>query len=258
MAQCERDLWWFRCLHEFTARKIAQYSPVKDPRILDAGCGTGGLIQHLKKKGFNKITGFDLSDDAIEHARKSSPDVQLLDVLHVDNAFSKNTFDVVVCNDIFTVLEHGKDREAIEKLVTVLKPGGILIINLAALASFAGIHDIAVSMTKRYTKACIHKLVRDLVSIKELTFWPFLLSPLILGIRSYQRVKLFFNKKIQIKSDVRPIAPFLNTLFYKVTMLESKVLLSKPIGSSIFVVMEKPKEIKQKAPNATRYADSTI
>jgi SAM-dependent methyltransferase len=247
MAQCERDLWWFKCLHELTVQKILKYSPVMDPVILDAGCGTGGLIQHLKKEGFTKIRGFDLSPDAIEYARKASAEVQLLDILKTDVAFPENSFDVVICNDIFTVLQPGKDREAMEKLVSVLKPGGILIINLAALPSFAGIHDIAVKMTKRYTRACIDELVQNLVIVKEITFWPFLLSPVILGIRSYQRLKLFFNKQTRIKSDVRPVSPILNNIFYKITKLENKTQLSKPLGSSIFVVMEKPKEITLKA-----------
>lgn len=246
MAQCERDLWWFKCLHELTVQKILKYSPVSDPVILDAGCGTGGFIQHLQKEGFTKISGFDLSPEAIEHARKASADVQLLDVLKTDVAFPENSFDVVVCNDIFTVLQPGKDREAMEKLVSVLKPGGLLIINLAASTSFAGIHDIAINMTKRYTRACIEKLVRNLVIVKEITFWPFLLSPLILGIRTYQRLKLFLNKRTPIKSDVRPITPVLNNIFYTITKWENKVQLSKPLGSSIFVVMEKPKEIASK------------
>jgi SAM-dependent methyltransferase len=247
MAQCERNLWWFKCLHELTVQKILKYSTVRNPIILDAGCGTGGLIQHLQKEGFTKIRGFDLSPDAIAHARKASADVQLLNVLETDVAFPESSFDVVICNDIFTVLQPGKDREAMEKLVSVLKPGGIIIINLAALPSFAGIHDIAVNMTKRYTRACIDELVHNLVTVKEITFWPFLLSPLILGIRSYQRLKLLLNKRTPIKSDVRPVTPILNNIFYAITKLENKVQLSKPLGSSIFVVLEKPKEIASKA-----------
>ena len=243
MARCERNLWWYKCLHELTVQKLLKYSTVREPLILDAGCGTGGLIQHLKKKGFTKIRGFDLSADAIEHASKTSTDVQLLDILQTDTAFSKNSFDVIICTDIFTVLPQGKDKEAIKKLVSVLKPGGILLINLAALSVFAGIHDIAVKMTKRYNKACIHELVHNLASVKELTYWPFLLSPVILGVRSFQRLKLFLNKRTEIKSDVRPVAPYLNTLFYSITKFENNIQLPKPLGSSIFMVLEKPKEI---------------
>lgn len=242
MAHCERDLWWFKCLHELTIQKIHKYSLVKDPAILDAGCGTGGLIQQLKRNGLTRISGFDLSPDAIHYAKKSWPAVQLLDVLQTDTAFPKNTFDVVVCNDIFTILPEGKDREALEKLVFVLKPGGILIINLAALPFFAGIHDIAVGMTKRYTRAGVYRLVQNLVSVKEIVFWPFVLSPLIFGIRSFQRLKFYLGKRANIKSDVKSIPSYLNRFFYLITRFENKIFHSKPWGSSIFIVMEKPKE----------------
>jgi SAM-dependent methyltransferase len=240
MAHCERDLWWFKCLHELTIQKIYKYSRVKEPAILDAGCGTGGLIEQLKQQGFTNISGFDLSPDAIEYAKRSWPNVQILDILQTDTVFAKNSFDIVVCNDIFTVLPIGKDREALEKLVAVLKPGGILIINLAALKSFAGTHDIAVSMTKRYSKADIYKLAQNLVTIKETVFWPFLLSPLIFSIRSLQRLKLSLGKKDNLKSDVKRIPSYLNRFFYSITRLERKIPFSTPWGSSIFLVMEKP------------------
>lgn len=240
MAHCERDLWWYKCLHNLTIRTIKKYSQANDPAILDAGCGTGGLIEQLKQHGYTNIAGFDLSPDAVEYAQKSWPNVQMLDILQTDKAYPQNSFDIVVCNDIFTVLPDGKDRQALEKLVAVLKPGGILIINLAALRSFAGSHDVAVSMTRRYTKASVRQLVSDLVTIKETIFWPFLLSPLIFGIRSFQRLKLSLGKKDNLRSDVRPISSLLNRLFYSITSFERRLPFSKPWGSSIFVVMQKP------------------
>jgi SAM-dependent methyltransferase len=240
MARCERDLWWYKNLHELTIRTIKKYSQAADPAILDAGCGTGGLIEKLKQEGYTNIKGFDLSPDAVEYSRKSWPHVQMLDILQTDKAFPPNSFDVVVCNDIFTVLPDGKDVQALEKLVGVLKPGGILIINLAALKSFAGSHDVAVSMTRRYAKKSVQQLVSNLVTIKETIFWPFLLSPLIFGIRSFQRLKLSIGKKENLKSDVRPIPSMLNRLFHSVTGFERRLPFAKPWGSSLFVVMQKP------------------
>lgn len=240
MAQCERDLWWFKYLHQLTIRTIKKYSPASNPAILDAGCGTGGLIEQLRQQGYTNLSAFDLSRDAVEYARKTWPAAQMLDILQTDKAFPKNSFDIVVCNDIFTVLPDGKDREALEKLVAVLKPGGILIMNVAALKSFAGSHDVAVSMTRRYTKTSINQLASNLAIVKETVFWPFLLSPLIFGIRSFQRLKLSVGKKENLKSDVKPIPSSLNNFFYSVTNLERKMPFSKPWGSSLFVVMQKP------------------
>jgi SAM-dependent methyltransferase len=240
MAHCERDLWWFKYLHQLTIRTIKKYSNTSNPAILDAGCGTGGLVEQLKQQGNTNISAFDLSPDAVEYARKAWPQAQILDILQTDKAFPENSFDVVVCNDIFTVLPDGKDREALEKLVAVLKPGGILIMNIAALKSFAGSHDVAVSMTRRYTRASINQLASNLATVKETVFWPFLLSPLIFGIRSFQRLKLSAGKKDNLRSDVKPIPSLLNNFFYSITNFERKIPFSKPWGSSLFVVMQKP------------------
>lgn len=239
MARCERDLWWFRYLHDLTVYAIKKYG-VSQPAILDAGCGTGGLIEQLRQQGYNNIAAFDLSPDAVEFARKTSPQVQLLDILEADTAFAEKTFDVIVCNDIFTVLPDGKDREAMEKLVSILKPGGILIMNLAALKAFAGSHDRAVSMTRRYNKTSVYKLAEGLAIIKETIFWPFLLSPLIFGIRSFQRLKIAAGKATALKSDVKPIPTFFNQAFYSITRLEQKLPFAKPWASSIFSIMQKP------------------
>lgn len=241
MAWCERDLWWFRCLHELTTEKIRKYSLKSNPAILDAGCGTGGFLQHLKVNGFTNVTGFDLSPDAINHAQAVDPNVIQLDLLETDKVFNANTFDVVVCNDIFTVLPPGKDRVALQKLMYVLKPGGILIMNLAALSAFAGIHDLAVDMTMRYNKKSIRKLAESNSVVKEFVYWPFALSPFIFAVRSLQRLKLFFNPRTSLVSDVKRIPKALNTLFYSVTKVEISATFPKPWGSSLMVVLEKPR-----------------
>lgn len=240
MAWCERDLWWFKCLHKLTIAKIRKYSPVENPAILDAGCGTGGLIQHLKENGFSKVTGFDLSPDAIDHAQAVDPDIIQLDLLETDRAFEEDSFDVVVCNDIFTVLPPGKDRVALQKLMYVLKPGGVLIMNLAALSAFAGIHDLAVNMTARYNKPGVRKLADNLSIVKEFVYWPFALSPFIFAARCLQRLKLFLNRRTPLVSDVKRIPGPLNRLFYLITKADTQSPFPKPWGSSLMVVLQKP------------------
>ena len=71
------------------------------------------------------------------------------------------------------------------------------------------------------------------------TYWPFLLSPVIFAIRSYQRIKLAIQKNPTIESDVEMPSPTINNLLYKVTNFEQKYLGWKPWGSSLFIVLEK-------------------
>jgi SAM-dependent methyltransferase len=241
MAKCEQQMWWYRCLHDLTLRKIKKNSGVVNPRILDAGCGTGGLLLQLKEKGYPDVTGFDLSPDAVTYARESSGvDVQLIDINKLDSAYAKNSFDIITSHDIVCLLQEGQDKTALAQLLSVLKPGGLLLMNFPALKAFNGTHDIAVGIQRRYSAKAVEKLVGEMAEIREMTYWPFLLSPAIFFARTIQKVKFIFIKKEKMVSDVKMPPALLNHIFYKLTSLENKNIRMKPWGSSLFLVLQKP------------------
>ena len=238
MAKCEKELWWYRCLHDLTLKTINQVAG-KHATILDAGCGTGGMLSHLQSQGFTNLAGFDLSSDAIKYCNeKGFLNVQLLDILECDTAYSLNSFDVIISHDILCLLNKGDDKLAFGKLISLLKPGGVLVMNLPAGRFFKGTHDIAVGIQKRYSKKSIKDLALAAnVEIKE-HYWPAILSPLIFSVRLFQRGKLLFGRKKQYKSDVSLPPAILNNLFYKLTGIENSIGLTA-WGSSIFVTVIK-------------------
>ncbi len=240
MAKCEKEMWWFKCLHEITLEKIEKLS-FKEAKILDAGCGTGGMLDYLHDKGFSNLTGFDLSSDAIEHTRKNSAlQVELISILECDKFYPENSFDIIICNDILVLLKDNDDKLAFGKLISLLKPGGLLLMNFAAGKLFRGTHDVACEMVKRYSKDEIEKLADGSESkIKELIYWPFLLSPLIFIVRFYQRCKMMLYKNREFESDVKLPPPIFNNIFYQVTKFENKKIPVKSWGSSIFAVITK-------------------
>lgn len=132
MWKCEKELWWYRNLHDLTIKKIQQFSYPLHAHILDAGCGTGGMLAQLKQHGYTNLQGFDVSSDAIKHAKKNNGalNVQLLDLLDADKAYEKNSFDVIICHDILCMLKEPADKLALNKLVSLLKPDGLLLMNL--------------------------------------------------------------------------------------------------------------------------------
>jgi SAM-dependent methyltransferase len=241
MAKCEQQLWWYRCLHDLTLRKIKKNSTVKNPRLLDAGCGTGGLLLQLKENGYNNLTGFDLSSDAVAYAREGSGvNVQLLDINKLGSAYPKNSFDIITSHDIVCLLQEGQDKKALEQLLSVLKPGGLLLMNFPALKAFNGTHDIAVGIQRRYSRNALKKLVGEMAEIKEIIYWPFLLSPAILFARVLQKAKLVFKRDHKIVSDVKTVPSLLNHILYKLTSFENSNIRIKPWGSSLFLVLQKP------------------
>lgn len=237
MARCEEDLWWYKCLHELTLNKIEQHFG-KKAAILDAGCGTGGLLHFLQKNGYENITGFDVSPDAVRFAKsKYQLNVSHLNLLDSANAYAANSFDVIVSHDVLYFFET-KEQLALANLLALLKPGGMLLMNLPCGAAFKGTHDVAVGIKTRYTKQRIQKIVEgENLNITEMKRWPFLLSPVIFSVRLLQRIKMMLIKPKQYKSDVNIPPALLNNFFYKLTTFENKALNVKPWGSSIFITM---------------------
>jgi 2-polyprenyl-3-methyl-5-hydroxy-6-metoxy-1,4-benzoquinol methylase len=117
MAKCEKELWWYQSLHKLTIKKILQYSRIQNPSILDAGCGTGGMLVRFQESGYTKLTGFDLSSDAVHYTQaKTGIPIQQLNLNDVGQCYNINSFDVITSLDTLTLLEEGADEQVVSQL----------------------------------------------------------------------------------------------------------------------------------------------
>ena len=240
MAEVEESMWWYRSLHALVTDTLARQNVTTDAQILDAGCGTGGLLLHLKKQGFANTAGFDLSPDAVDACKHRGLDVTQGDLSNVDQLFEGSTFDVIISNDTLCYFDDAGCTDLLAKFEKLLRPGGILILNLPALKAFSGMHDLGVGIKQRFDRGHVNTLVESsALQIERKVYWPFLVSPLVYAVRSIQRLRLKLNPNVAIKSDVElPAAP-VNYLLEKLTLLENQILAHKPFGSSLFVVAKK-------------------
>ena len=102
---------------------------VHNRRVLDAGCGSGPLAEALIDRGAT-VTGFDLSGEMIELARKRlGEDVELLTGdLRQPLPFEDDTFEDVVASLVFHYLEDWVSP--LKEVRRVLRPGGRLILSV--------------------------------------------------------------------------------------------------------------------------------
>src|SRR6185295_10544004 len=121
--------------HNFLLRQL----PANCQRVLEIGCGTGTFSRRLAARseavsaGIQSATGthvlaLDLSPEMIRLARERSAqfanlEFQLADVLQWP--FPADSFD---CIASIATLHHLPLSEALSKMKTALKPGGILLI----------------------------------------------------------------------------------------------------------------------------------
>src|SRR5258708_464652 len=106
-----------------TALAVAQRLKLHNARILDVGCGTGGLGNIFLP--FGHVWGMDLSDAAVAEGRRRHPGVHLLlgDFLAVD---PPGPFDFIVSAD---AINNMYDPSAfVQRIAALLRPGGTLLL----------------------------------------------------------------------------------------------------------------------------------
>jgi SAM-dependent methyltransferase len=109
-------------MHIATYRHVLKY--VKGKRVLDYGCGTGYGSLMLSKAAAN-IIAVDLSKEAIDFAKQNyiADNLTFKTIPELTNA----KFDVITS---FQVVEHvPSDKDYIEKLKSLLKHGGFLLLS---------------------------------------------------------------------------------------------------------------------------------
>lgn len=101
----------------------------KNMRILDIGCGTGRHSIELTKRGYN-VTGVDLSDSQLKHAREKSLQQKLsIDFQKHDarNLPFIEEFDlaIMLCEGAFPLMETDEmNYQILKSAARSLKPGG--------------------------------------------------------------------------------------------------------------------------------------
>jgi SAM-dependent methyltransferase len=236
MYTLEPSFWWYRVLHELvddTIGKIRKSTPLK---MLDAGCGTGKMMEILGKYG--EITGIDFSEDAIGFCRKRG--LQHLETGDLNqHVFEKDKYDAIVCLDVLYHAAIQDDTAVLEKFLGALKTGGTLVINLAAFEYLKRSHDVVVHAKKRYRrKSFVDDLKKTGFTVQYAGYrMPHLYFIILLA-------KLFSNdsKKEESESDLKALSGFMNSLLYHAGRVENRLIklgFRFPIGSSLFVVANK-------------------
>jgi SAM-dependent methyltransferase len=207
--------------------------------LLDAGCGSGGMLARLRRE-FPRadLSGIDESEHAIELCRERNTGARLVRAGVHELPFPDAAFDVVLSLDVW-VNEGVDDALAAHETHRVLRPGGKLILNLAALEFLRGSHDEAVGAVRRYTRPQVKALLAGAnFEIERLTYWNAALTPPIALVRWLSRMR---RQSQPPRSDFRSLPPFVNAALKQLAALELNTSrhLSLPFGTSLFAVARK-------------------
>ncbi len=124
----------------------------------------------------------------------------------------------------------------------VLKPGGLAIVNVAAMQSLKGDHSVLSHELRRYNRPMLReRIVRAGFAIERLTYTNFTLVAPMFVLRTIQRRRGLRSEVDAQREITIPPAP-VNGLLTAVLLLESLWVrwFDVPAGSSLLCLARKP------------------
>jgi SAM-dependent methyltransferase len=234
----EATHFWYRGVHALFAgalRRSLDGAAARPPRILDAGCGTGGLMRSLARAAPGAtLVGFDLSPLALELARGQAG-ARLVQASIERAPFRGERFDAIVSADVLYHRGVKDDAAALRELARLVKPGGVVLLNLPAHPKLRGAHDEVIHTARRYSRADVRRIAAAAgLEVEQLRWFNCALLPVALLVRNRSRGG-------PAKSDVElPSAP-VNALLTAWMRIEAWLALRifLPFGLSLFAVLRK-------------------
>lgn len=229
MADVEDVMWYYRALHRNVAAALRPVVPV-GAAVLDAGCGTGGLLRALRReeRGW-RLAGVDLSPLACELTRERTGALVLEGSVE-QMPFGAVSYDAIVSCDV--LCQVSDPTRALGEFRRVLKPGGVLVLTMPAYPWMYSYHDRQVGNLRRYTRGSLADLLRGAGWRPRLTYWNALPFPL-----AVLRRKVFPAREGE--SDVQLFSPFVESAFDAAMRLEHRWIArghALPCGSSLLAV----------------------
>jgi SAM-dependent methyltransferase len=237
-AQAEASHFWFRGFRWFVAPLVRRALDVPwPPRILDCGCGTGANLDLLGQ--FGTVYGFDISATGLYFGRRGGRQ-RLVRATVAAVPFRSDTFDLVTSFDVLYSLE-GKDEDlAMAEMFRLARPGGRVLVNVAAMNVLRGDHSVLGREVRRYTRRTLAALVTGAgFTIERMTYTNAVLFVPLLVARTFERWRgLAAGATRDISTPPAPLNAFLSAAL----LLESVWLrwVNSPFGSSLLCLAKKP------------------
>ncbi len=237
MRHVEDDYWWYILLRELVVDTLSRgLGGRPGATVLDAGCGTGGTLQELQRHHPDwSLRGFDISPLALAHTRRRGFE-RVVEGSVDAIPFPDHSQDALISLDVICC--RGLDPEkALGEFARVLRPGGLLVLNLPAFSVLRGQHDVAVGSERRFTPSAVrHLCCRHGFTVQRLHGWNAWMVPIFLIWRPISR--RLISAPEQARSDLAPLAPQLNALLLAIGRLDARFCrwLSVGIGTSLLTV----------------------
>jgi SAM-dependent methyltransferase len=239
-ARAETHHFWFRGFRRFITPLLKRATDgLSDVRLVDFGCGTGANVDLLND--FGRAYGFDLTFVGLKIGREAGR--RRLAQASVSHApLPANAFDVVTSFDVLYGLPDPIEKAAVGEMFRVARPGGYVIINVAAMDCLKGDHSVLGRGVRRYSRESLTRLLADAGFVVErITYTNASLFLPMLVVRTYQRWR-GLPEEAEAESDISVPAAPVNAVLTGILYLETWWVrfFNNPFGSSLLCLARKP------------------
>jgi SAM-dependent methyltransferase len=241
-AKLEHTHFWFvsrrRIFFDLLDREFAG-TPTAGRRVLEIGCGAGGMLGPLQRYG--EVSGLDVDHEYVRYC-KDRGFANVLCGSGYELPFADGSFDLVC---LFDTIEHIPDDErALREVLRVLRPGGAVFVSVPAYQWLWSQNDKTAHHHRRYTARRLARVLRAAgLQPRRVSYFNTLLLPLIVPSVLWQKLmdrlgRLpagYNNMSVQL-----PAA--LNRAFTAIMSAERFALrwLSFPCGHSVIALARRP------------------
>jgi SAM-dependent methyltransferase len=228
--------FWYHGFRSFLRPVLAEIAGGRtDLRIIDCGCGVGQNMLLLEPHG--QVVGLELEPLAAAAGREFGRPIACADITKIP--FPDDAFDLAVSFDVLQVV--GPDLAAVREMARIVRPGGYVLLTMAAFKMLSGDHAEVWRECRRYTPRTARELVENAgLRVERVSFLFASLFPLMLATRTAQRlIRPFRSAPSHADMDV-PLPP-VNVALMR--LLDAEAALSQrlpmPIGTSLAIVARK-------------------
>lgn len=237
MAEHQHGHWWFQGRRAVVRAVLRRALGARSSaRILDVGCGPGGMLDLLTE--FGEVEGLESSPECLELARERFGDRVVLHQGALPGGMPPGErYDLITALD---VIEHLDDPVgALVEMRDALRPGGVIACTVPAFELLWSEHDDINHHKRRYTRSLLLRQLRAAeLEPAYSSYFNTALFPPIAAVRLAQRVLPARRSGEVQETDAQPPPPAVNWLLARLFAAESLVVprVPMPFGVSLIAV----------------------